>query len=128
MPGEQSQKLTGGLAIYVLERLIADRRIAQGEVSRYLAELPREIQRIEARIQALRGDEAVAKPQPTSAVRKARTPRRRGRPADRSGKALGGMYGGLFRRVPATEQPHFAEIKEREGIAAAIAALRERKR
>jgi len=59
---------------------------------------------------------------------KAHTPRRRGRPAARSGKALGGMYGGLFRRVPATEQPHFAEIKEREGIAAAIAALRERKR
>src|SRR5947208_4531332 len=118
MRGEQSQKLTGGLAIYVLERLIADRRIAQGEVSRYLAELPREIQRIEARIQALRGDEAVAKPQPTSAVRKARTPRRRGRPAARSGKALGGMYGGLFRRVPAAEQPHFEEIKARDGIAA----------
>jgi hypothetical protein len=38
------------------------------------------------------------------------------------------MYGGLFRRVPAAEQPHFEEIKARDGIAAAIAALRERKR
>jgi outer membrane murein-binding lipoprotein Lpp len=128
MPGEQSQKLTGGLALYVLERLIADRQIAQSEVSRYLAELPREIQKLEARIQALRGDEAAAKPEPIRATRKAHTQRRRGRPAARNGKALGGMYGGLFRRVPAAEQPHFEEIKARDGIAAAIAALRERKR
>lgn len=127
MPREHSQELTGGKAIYVLERLVAERRVAQAEISRYLAELPREIRELEARIHELRGDEGTPKPQP---VGKTQTVRRQpARPtAERNGKALGGMYGGLIRRVPAAEQGQFEDIKSREGIAAAIAALRARKR
>jgi hypothetical protein len=127
MPREHSQELTGGKAIYVLERLVAERRVAQAEISRYLAELPRKIRELEERIRDLRGDEGPPKPQP---VGKTQTVRRRpARPsAKRNGKALGGMYGGLIRRVPAAEQPQFEDIKSREGIAAAIAALRARKR
>ncbi|MDP9176974.1 MAG: hypothetical protein M3O61_04775 [Gemmatimonadota bacterium] len=127
MPREHSQELTGGNAIYVLERLVAERRVAQAEISRYLAELPRKIRELEARIRELRGDEGAPKPQPVAKTRKVR--RRPARPSpERNGKALGGMYGGLIRRVPAAEQPQFEEIKTREGIAAAVAALRARER
>lgn len=127
MPREHSQELTGGKAIYVLERLVAERRVGQAEISRYLAELPRKIRELEARIRELRGDEGAPKPQ---AVGKTQNVRRApARPsAKRNAKALGGMYGGLIRRVPAAEQPQFEDIKTREGIAAAIAALRARKR
>jgi hypothetical protein len=127
MPREHSQELTGGKAIYVLERLVADRRVAQAEISRYLAELPRKIRELEARIRELRGDEGAAKPQPVGKTQKVRRPRARPS-AGRNGKALGGMYGGLIRRVPAAEQPQFEDIKSREGIDAAVAALRARKR
>ncbi|MEO8378255.1 MAG: hypothetical protein ABI779_01205, partial [Acidobacteriota bacterium] len=119
MPREHSQQLTGGKAIYVLERMLADRRITQGEVSRYLAELPGKIQELEARIRALRGGDGATIPQPIGKTRKVSRPRGAGRPAGRKGKALGGTYGGLIRRVPAAEQPHFEGIKSRKGIAAA---------
>jgi len=127
MPRERAQELTGGKAIYVLERLVADRRVAQAEISRYLAELPRTIRELQARIHELRGGAGAAEPQQAPNAQKVRRPKTRPS-VKRNGKALGGMYGGLIRRVPAAEQGQFEAIKSREGIAAAIAALRARKR
>ena len=46
--------LSPGQAVYVLERLVADRRISQGEVNRYVAQMGREIKDLEARLQRLR--------------------------------------------------------------------------
>jgi hypothetical protein len=46
--------LSAGQAAYVLERLIADRRISPGEVSRYVSDMHREISDLESRLQTLR--------------------------------------------------------------------------
>jgi hypothetical protein len=46
--------LSHGQAAYVLERLIADRRVSPGEVSRYVSDMHREISDLETRLQTLR--------------------------------------------------------------------------
>lgn len=46
--------LTPGQASYVLDRLISERRISPGEISRYVSEMGREITDLEARLQRLR--------------------------------------------------------------------------
>lgn len=47
-------QLSHGQAAYVLERLISDRRISPGEVSRYVSDMHREISDLESRLQTLR--------------------------------------------------------------------------
>jgi hypothetical protein len=47
-------QLSHGQAAYVLERLIADRRVSPGEVSRYVSDMHREISDLETRLQTLR--------------------------------------------------------------------------
>src|SRR5438067_9154539 len=47
-------QLSHGQAAYVLERLVADRRISPGEVSRYVSDMHREISDLESRLQTLR--------------------------------------------------------------------------
>jgi hypothetical protein len=103
-------------AVYVLDRLLHEHRIAPRDIARYLADLPAEIADLERRLQRLR-----------DANEEAPAPPRRSRRASKvAGKALGGTYGGLIRRVPAKEQSHYKEVKRTRGIEAAIAALRAR--
>jgi hypothetical protein len=47
-------QLSHGQAAYVLERLVADRRISPSEVSRYVSDMHREISDLETRLQTLR--------------------------------------------------------------------------
>jgi len=47
-------QLSHGQAAYVLERLIADRRISPSEVSRYVSDMHREISDLETRLETLR--------------------------------------------------------------------------
>ena len=47
-------QLSQGQAAYVLERLIADRRVSPGEVSRYVSDMHREISDLETRLNTLR--------------------------------------------------------------------------
>jgi len=46
--------MSHGQAAYVLDRLIADRRISPSEVSRYVSDMHREISDLETRLQTLR--------------------------------------------------------------------------
>jgi hypothetical protein len=52
--GSSSPRLSGGQAAYVLERLIKERRVSQGDVNGYLSEMSREINDLEARLQHLK--------------------------------------------------------------------------
>jgi hypothetical protein len=45
---------SSGQASYVLDRLVADRRISPGEITRYVSEMGREISELEARLASLR--------------------------------------------------------------------------
>lgn len=125
----QQPALSDGTAKYVLDRLVAERRVTPADISRYLGEMQTEIRHLEERIARLRAIAAA----PQSLGRETREPKRRSRrtkrrPARGSGKAFGGMYGGLIRRVPAGQQQQYKDIKAAQGIEAAIAALRERQR
>jgi hypothetical protein len=95
--------MSGGQASYVLDRLIADRRISPGEVSRYVSDMHREISDLESRLQMLRthAGASSASGQPTGARRGPGRPpgrppgsgttttgKRRGRPPGSGRKAV----------------------------------------
>jgi hypothetical protein len=46
--------LSPGQASYVLDRLVADRRLSAGEISRYVSDMHREISDLESRLNSLR--------------------------------------------------------------------------
>ena len=84
--------LSSGQASYVLDRLIAERRISPGEINRYVGEMGREISDLEARLARLReaaGPAAaaaaglVAGAAGAALVRRGRRPGRPGRPPGR---------------------------------------------
>jgi hypothetical protein len=126
--GQQSLALSEGTAKYVLDRFVADRRVTSADVRRYLGEMQSEIRQIEERIARLRAiaadPESPGRQTPLPPQRARRTKRR---PARGNGKALGGMYGGLIRRLPRDQQQQYKDIKAADGIEAAIAALRRRR-
>src|SRR5690348_15170768 len=68
-------QLSPGHASYVLQRLIADRRITAADVHRYAGDISREITELERRLQELRN---------AGGVTVGAGPRRRGRPPGRS--------------------------------------------
>jgi hypothetical protein len=72
--------LSGGQASYVLDRLVADRRISPGEVNRYLSDMHREISDLESRLESLRAQAGAASFGTGSG---ATAPARRGRPPGR---------------------------------------------
>jgi hypothetical protein len=83
-------QLSGGQASYVLDCLIADRRISASEVSRYVSDMHREISDLESRLQTLRAHAGAAAP--AAATSGTTTGKRRGRPPGRppgSGKRRG---------------------------------------
>ena len=87
--------LSAGQASYVLDRLIAERRISPGEINRYVGEMGREISELEQRLRRLR---EAAGPAAAAAVgfaagaagaAIARRGRRRGRPGRPPGRPAG---------------------------------------
>jgi hypothetical protein len=83
--------LSSGQASYVLDRLVADRRISAGEISRYVADMHREISSLEERLNSLRS--AAGAPSAPAAAPK----RRPGRPPG-SGAAAAAAGGTRKRR------------------------------
>ncbi len=93
-------QLSHGQAAYVLDRLIADRRISPSEVSRYVSDMHREISDLETRLQTLRthaGQAAGAGSSNSGTSSGGGFGARRGRPPGRppgSGAAAGGKRRG----------------------------------
>lgn len=65
--------LSAGQAAYVLERLVAERRISAAEVNRCIGDMHREISDLESRLQSLRAN-AGAAPSAPAAPRRGRPP------------------------------------------------------
>ena len=87
-------QLSAGQASYVLDRLIADRRVSPGEVSRYVSDMHREISDLESRLQMLRTHAGAAPSGTVTGARRGRPPgrppgsgKRRGRPPGSGKKA-----------------------------------------
>lgn len=120
-------ELTPGQAQWVVERLLAERRITSSEVRSMLAGLSTEIADIERRLASLRaagGIGTVAARAPRSAApgrkaRKRRTGEKTGHP-----RGIAGTLAVLLRSIPAAEHAAIAAIRADKGIKAAIVAAK----
>ena len=123
--------LTPGQATYVLQRLVSDRRISQGELNRYISDMHREIVDLEQRLQSLR--EAASggarrpgrPPRAASDSTEAPAPVRRRRksrltPEQAASRKLQGRYLGLIRQIAASKRVQYQKIAKERGREAAI--------
>lgn len=126
MPQQIGGGISAGQAAYVLDRLVAERRISPREIAQYLGDVPREIAALERRISVLRGlvgdvereNDGTEKTRPTSK----RSKRSSRRPTE--GQRLHGSYIGFLRQIPERERPNYARLREKKGVEAAIAAMK----
>lgn len=120
--------VTAGQASYIVERLIADRRISLADVRGYLAAMGSEIADIERRLATLRAasDAPATTSAPRSTVTSPRKPTRKHRPAKGAGhpRGIAGTLAVLLRSIPAAEHAAIAAIRSNKGIKAAIVAAR----
>lgn len=127
-PEEPRMDVTPGQAQWVIERLLAERRISAKDVSQYLNELQGEIRDIEKRLASLReaaGSGPVASPRPLREVAAAkRTPRRRASGKKGHPRGVAGTLAVLLRSIPAADHAGIAAIRAGKGIKAAIAAAK----
>jgi len=145
--------LNAGQASYVLERMISDRRISPGEISRYVSEMQHEIVDLERRLQALRSAAGGAATGGAAPRRRGRPPGRRpGRPPGRprrgavastgavkrrrrrrsaitpeqlASRQLQGRYLGLIRQIPASRRGQYQRIAKEKGREAAIREMQD---
>jgi hypothetical protein len=132
--------LTAGQASYVIDRLLADRRVSAAEINRYLGEMQDEIAAITAKIERLRGIATPSAPAPNPPLRggpaaalreqesapvpTARRRKMRLSPATRAMRKEQGSYIGYLRQVSERERRRFQRIREMSGYGPAIQALR----
>jgi hypothetical protein len=89
-----SQGLSAGQSAYVLEKLIAERRVSPGDVNRIVSEMSQEISALEAKLQRLREAHGGSASAAAAPVRRGpgrppgsgRKPGRPGRPPGRRGR------------------------------------------
>ena len=121
--------LSPGQAKYVLERLIAERRVAPGEVSKYVSDMENEIEAIERRLVELRAaaeSSDAAGSRLASSGRSAARRSENGKRPKRRGNQLAGSYMGYMRQVRGTrKKAEFKAVKDEHGFERAITALRQ---
>jgi hypothetical protein len=112
-------------AQWIVERLIADRRITTTEVRSLLSGLDQEITEIERRLSTLReaaGSASVASPAPRSEAPAPKTRTRQSRQKKGPPRGIAGTLAVLLRSIPAAEHAAIAAIRADKGIKAAIKA------
>ena len=121
-PRKESPKLSPGQATYVLDRLIADRRISAGEVNRYVSDMKREIADLETRLQSLGQASSPAAARLPIARRATAAPGRQKRISSeqRASRLIQGRYLGLIRQIPASRRSQYQKIAKEKGREAAI--------
>jgi hypothetical protein len=136
MPRRRTQPtLTSGQAEYVVNRMLAERRISSAEIDHYVSGMQEEIREIEERLARLRAaasaarqteDRGPARGYPPGRPRRGRPPGRpRGRRAAAKSKPnpsqqLQGRYLGLIHQIPATKRAQYSKIAKEKGREAAI--------
>jgi hypothetical protein len=129
-PEEPRMDVTPGQAQWVVERLLADRRISARDVSQYLDDMQGEIRDIERRLSSLREAAAsgpVVSPAPGSALPARKTRKRKGgRRTKASGhpRGIAGTLAVLLRSIPTAKHAAIQAIRDDQGIRAAIKAAR----
>ena len=112
-------------AQWIVERLLADRRISAADVRGLLSDLGQEIREIEQRLSGLRdaaGHSPVASPTPRSEAPAVTTRKRAGRRKKGHPRGIAGTLAVLLRSIPAAEHAAIGAIRSNQGIKAAIKA------
>ena len=123
MPRQQSTAgsgLTPGQALYVLDRLMRERRVNAREVARMASEMHQEIADLERRLAVLRADNAAS-------TRRGRGPGRSSRPVNAAvaaSRRLQGEYMGLMRHITGRERARIKKIAAEKGREAAVKEMR----
>lgn len=106
--------LHSGQASYVLERLIADRRISPGEINRYVSDMHREISHLEQRLSSLRTAAGASGSASSSGASPSgeNAPRKRGRPVG-SGRKAGAARAGAAASSSSASAPAPARGRRR---------------
>ena len=114
-------KLDSREAHYVLEALVARRKIAEQHIREILKDREREIAALKRRLGELEriGSRMAAEAVPTAA-RPARRVRRRMSPKVRALRRSRDEYMGLVRRLKAAEKARVRAVREKKGLPAAI--------
>lgn len=119
MPKQQQSTGTGlspSQALYVLDRLVRERRVNGREVSKMASEMSAEIADLERRLEMLRGSTAPA-----------RGGRRSSRPVNAAvaaSRRLQGEYMGLMRHITGRERARIKQIAATKGREAAVREMR----
>lgn len=140
----QSPGLSPGQAAYVIDRLVADRKVSSADVTRYVSEMGREISELERRLQMLRAAHGTNAPAAAAGARRGGRPGRPAAAAAASGaggrrsrkrapitaeqaasRQLQGKYLSLVRRFPQNKRAQFAKIARERGREAAIKEMQQ---
>ncbi|MHB0970483.1 MAG: hypothetical protein ACYC7A_18005 [Thermoanaerobaculia bacterium] len=114
--------LTPGQASYVIERLVAERKISVADVQRCLDGMQSEIAALERQIAELRGNVAAA---PRARQARAAAPKKK-RADGRKGhlRGIAGTFDVLTRDMSAADRAKYLELRATKGLAVAVAVLR----
>lgn len=111
--------LTPGQALYVVDRLMRERKVSARDVTRMASEMEREIADLEQRLAMLRSDRASA-----SGRRGAKKASRSVNPAVAASRRLQGEYMGLMRHITGRERARIKKIAAEQGREAAVKEMR----
>ena len=109
---------TPAQALYLIDRLVRERRITQSTVRAMAAEMDGEVRELEQRLAALRG----LSPEPRSQSRRRRSSKPMSPDTMASRRIQGRSW--IIRQVPATKRGQFKKIAREQGREAAIRQLR----
>jgi hypothetical protein len=124
MPRQQQAAGTGltpGQALYVLDRLVRDRRVNAREVSKMASEMNAEIADLERRLAQLRTDSAASPRRAGAAGRRSSKPVNAAVAASRR---LQGEYMGLMRHLGGRDRARIKKIAAEKGREAAVREMR----
>jgi len=119
--------VTPGQAKWIVERLIATKRISTDDVRSAMTDMDTEIADMEQRLASLReaaGHTRVASPAPPSTAPVVRTRKRRAGGKKGHPRGIAGTLAVLLRAIPASEHAAIAAIRADKGIKTAIKAAR----
>jgi hypothetical protein len=131
-PSTAATDLTPAEAKYVLDRLIADRRISGADVRAAVSGMQSEIAELERRLSALRGmvgtSQRASAPAPRRTTSQSAPTRRRRKSAPASpetiaSRKLQGLYIGTIRKFAKGKRAAYKKMASEKGREAAIAAM-----
>lgn len=120
MPQASGTGLTPGQALYVIDRLVRERKVSSRDVTRMASEMANEIAELERRLAMLR-------PDASAATASRGTARRRNRPVNAAvaaSRRLQGEYMGLMRHMTGRDRARIKKIAASKGREAAVKEMR----